>query len=143
MNISKGEVMTKEELQAMTKEQVFDFIREKLSFDKNIVNQLRVVDKAVFQKEHRRFEMSGYEDTVGECTKFNLAILNEFADVGIYDYTSYLFLDFYKGNGTLYFQYFGESENQEIELSGYTTTQIIYAIFENTILSGKKTRRRN
>lgn len=135
--------LTREDLKTKSKEEVYEFIRQKLSFETNISNNLRNINQEEFSKEHKRFEMSGYESNTGECTLSNLAILNEFAYLGIYDYTSYLFLDFYKGCGTLYFQYFGESENIELDLSGYGTTEIIYNIFEKTIFSDKKTRRRD
>ena len=135
--------MKTESLKTQTKEEVLAFIRKRLAFDKNIQAQLRKVDKNVFSSEHRRFDMSGYEVEKGECTLSNLAIVNEFANLGIYDYTNYLFLDFYKGIGTLYFQYFGEDQSQTLELAGYGTTEIIYAIFEKTIFSNKSTRRRS
>jgi hypothetical protein len=134
--------MTKQELKSLSKEEVMDFIRERLAFKDDIKSQLRTVKEEDFSKEHRRFQMSGYEGKTGECTLHNLAILNEFADLGIYDYTSYLFLDFYKGCGTLYYQYFGNSTNQEEELGGITTTEIVYIIFGKTILSNMSTRRR-
>ncbi len=135
--------MTEIDLQSKSKEQIFEFIRKRLSFDDDIQGRLRYVDKELFSKEHKRFEMSGYEVKTGECTKNNLEILNVFADIGIYDYTSYLFLDFYKGIGTLYFQYFSESENHKLEFGGSGTTEIIYAIFQKTIFSNKATRRRS
>jgi hypothetical protein len=119
------------------------FIRERLAFDPSIQDQFRNIPlREEFSKEHRRFDMSGYEGKTGDCTLQNLAIVNEFADLGIYDYTSYLFLDFYKGIGTLYYQYFGDSSNQTEELSGSGTTEIIYEIFKKTIFSKKSTRRR-
>lgn len=133
--------MTKEELKSKTKEEVIDFISQQLAFNE-VEEHLKYVDKEQFKKEHKRFNMSGYEGKTGECTVLNLAILNEFASLGIYDYTTYLFLDFYKGIGTLYLQYFGENENIELELAGYGTTEIIYTIFEKTIFSNKHTRRR-
>ena len=86
--------------------------------------------------------MSGYETETGKCTVDNLAILNLFADLGIYDYTSYLFLDFYKGTPTLYLKYFHDEDNFEFDYSGYRTTDIIYEVFLKTILSNKPTRRR-
>ena len=134
--------MTKDNLKAQSKDQILEFIRQRLSFS-DIECHLRNVNKESFRKEHKRFEMSGYESETGQCTKFNMEILNEFADLGIYDYTSYLFLDFYKGIGTLYFKYFCSDENQELELAGDGTTEIIYKIFQLTILSNKSTRRRN
>jgi hypothetical protein len=57
------------------------------------------------EKQHKRFKMSGYEAETGSCTIWNTSILNEFADLGIYDYTCYLFLDFYKGTPKLYLRY--------------------------------------
>jgi len=136
--------MTKEILLSKTKNEVLEFIRTRLSFNDDLGSQLRHIDKEVFKKEHRRFDMSGYDSKTGQCTKHNLAIVNEFADLGIYDYTSYLFLDFYKGEGTLYFKYFTEDENQKVEFGGYsfTTAEIIYEIFTKTIFSNKRTRRR-
>ena len=77
----------------MTKEEVFNLIRQRLSFGDELQQQLRHVDKDKFIKEHRRFEMSGFETQTGWCTVFNNDILNKFADLGIYNYTSYLFLD--------------------------------------------------
>lgn len=134
--------MIVKKLQSMTKEEVKDFIRSVLSFE-DIEEHLRYVNKDDFKKEHLRFKMSGYESIPGECTTENMAILNKFAYLGIYDYTTYLFLDFYKGNGTLYYQYFRSfSDNIEEDFGGYGTVEIIYAIFERTIFSGKSTRRR-
>lgn len=127
-------------LKQKSKEEVLDFIRERLSFSKEIQNQLRHVDEDEFKKEHRRFDMSGYESTTGKSTVFNSAILNEFADLGIYNYTSYLFLDFYKGIPTLYLKYFFEDENLAFDFSAFSTCDIIYAIFELTIFSDKRER---
>ncbi len=139
---TKSKSETVEMLQKKTKKDVFNFIKSRLSFDDKILSQLRHIDVEEMKKEHRRFEMSGYESNKGECTLHNQSILNEFADLGIYDYTSYLFLDFYKGSPTLYMKYFRESENLEFEIGGYGTKEIIYLIFEKTIFSDKGTRRR-
>ena len=129
-------------LKKRSKDDVFDFIRRRLAFDENILSQLRHISIEDMRKEHRRFEMSGYEDKKGQCTIFNLSIVNEFAELGIYDYTDYLFLDFYKGTPTLYLQYFQSNERLELELGGYGTVEIIYEIFERTIFSNKPARRR-
>ena len=144
--------MTKEELQTKTKAQVMDFIRTRLRFKSVTLAQLRHLDFMNSDKEHRRFEMSGYDyanDTPGQCVVHNTAILNRFADLGIYDYTTYLFLDFYKGLGTLYYQYWREDEHRNTDnegggcLGGVGTTEIIYEIFQLTIFSGRDTRRRD
>jgi hypothetical protein len=93
--------------------------------------------------QKKRFNFSGYEKNTGECTKLNQTILNIFSDLGIYDYTEYLFLDFYKGTPTLYLKYFEpDSENIQFEYSGYSTSEIILEIFKLTILSNKMKRRR-
>jgi hypothetical protein len=134
--------MTREVLSKQSKDEVLEFIRTRLKFDKSIESQLRRVDKKLFATEHRRFDMSGYETETGECTKHNLNIVNEFADLGIYDHTNYLFLDFYKGILTLYMQYWGDPENLEFDLSGIGTSEIIYFIFEKTIFTGEGRRRR-
>ena len=131
------------QLEHMTTEEVLNFIRKRLSFGSEIKRQLKHVDEDDFSKEHRRFEMSGCEQTTGWCTLFNTAILNEFANLGIYDYTSYLFLDFDKGTPTVYLKYYDENENLEYDLNGYTTTEIIFTIFELTIFSGRSKRPRS
>lgn len=87
--------------------------------------------------------MSGYESKIGDCTLHNLSVLNTFIDLGIYDYTDYLFLDFYKGSPTLYMKYFQTDQNLEFDKwSGFGTSEIIYEIFKLTILSNKPKRRR-
>lgn len=134
--------MLGETLKSKPKEEIFDFIRTRLAFDDAIVSQLRYTEKNNFKNEHRRFEMSGYESRTGQCTLQNIAILNEFADLGLYDYTNYLFLDFYKGHGTLYLRYFQENEDLEFDLGGCGTVEIIYEVFLKTIFSSKPTRRR-
>ena len=127
----------------MKKEEVFNFIRQRLAFSDELKRQLKHINEDEFKKEHRRFEMSGCEKATGWCTIFNTAILNEFANLGIYDYTSYLFLDFDKGTPTVYLKYFSDNENLEYDLNGYSTTEIIFTIFELTIFSGKPKRDRN
>ena len=119
------------DLKQMTKEEVFNFIRQRLSFSKELQEQFRHVNK------------DALESKTGQCTIFNTAILNEFADLGIYDYTSYLFLDFHNGTPTVYLKYFSENENLEYTFTGYTTTEIIFAILELTIFSGKPKRNRS
>jgi len=135
--------MTVEELKEKSKPEVLNYIRERLAFDQGTLNSLRQLNNEQKGNEHKRFEMSGYESKTGQCTLWNTSVLNTFADLGIYDYTSYLFLDFYKGIPTLYLKYFYENENIEIDdLSGCGTTEIIYKIFELTIFSNKGKRRR-
>jgi hypothetical protein len=128
------------ELKFKSKDEIFNFIRKRLRFEEGIVSSLKGID--TLGNQHKRFEMSGYESQTGYCTTWNLSILNEFADLGIYDFTSYLFLDFYKGTPTIYLKYFGERDNIEIDLGGYGTIDIIYEIFKLTIFSGKNKRRR-
>jgi hypothetical protein len=140
--------MTKEELKKMTDDEIKTFIRNTLKFD---TSSFRHCDKSLLDKEHLRFEMSGYENKTGDTTIKNQAILNKFAYLGIYDYTYYLFLDFYKGQGTLYMKYWdangfidasGDDENIEIDFGGYGTVDIIYEIFKLTIFTNYHTRRR-
>ena len=134
--------MTKEQpdhveaLKSMEESEIKQFIRERLTKD----------------GEKLRFEMSGYDNYAipnslykkGRCTLHNQKILNVFAYLGLYDYTSFLFLDFYKGGSRLYLQYWRDDElfiNDDFTI-GATTTEIIYEIFKLTILSDKMTRRR-
>jgi len=135
--------MTVEELKTKSKSDVLSFIRKRLTFEEGIISSIRQLESEQIESEHKRFDMSGYESITGQCTLWNTAVLNTFADLGIYDYTSYLFLDFYKGAPTLYLKYFHENENLEFdEWSGFGTTEIIYKIFELTIFSNKGKRRR-
>lgn len=120
--------MNFEELKAkyerQEKEDILSFIRERLSFDKKMISHFKYITEDDFTKEHLRFDMSGYEDNTGECTVSNMAILNRFADLGIYDYTSYLFLDFYEGTPTLYLRYWGEEDNYVLNnLGGLRTVE--------------------
>jgi len=99
--------------------------------------------------ERLRFDMSGYDyyesprydgdehrRIVGSCVLHNQRVLNTFAHLGIYDYSQYLFVDFYKGCGFIYIN------GEEHEVGGCTTADIIYEVFKLTILSGKGQRRR-
>lgn len=140
---AQGDAMNRDELKSMPKEQVLTFIRDRLAFGSSVASSIRHVDHEAFKREHKRFEMSGYESRTGECMLHNLDVLNSFADLGIYDYTEYLFLDFYKGCGTLYLKYFGGHENLEFQLSGSGTVDFIYEIFKATIFSSRATRRRS
>lgn len=131
--------MTKETIAGLSTDQIEKAIRQRLSFE-DISYQLSHVDKDLFrEKEHRRFNMSGYGDSVLTTQ----AILNEFFDLGIYDYTTYLFLNFYKGDGVLYYQYIGEDENRTEDLGGHGTIEIIHKILQLTALSGRKPYRRD
>ena len=71
------------DLKQMTKEEVFNFIRQRLSFNDELLEQFRHVKKDDLAKEHRRFEMSGNESKTGWCTVFNTAILNEWVSITI------------------------------------------------------------
>jgi len=91
-----------------------------------------------------KFDMSGYDNSPGQCTLLNQEILNRFACLGIYDYTDYLFLDFYKGTPRLYMKYWDNEEIIELEqeMNGWTTSEIISQIYLLTVGSGRRTRRR-
>ena len=115
--------MNVEELKQLRKYQVYDYISSVLG--------------------EARFDMSGYDyGETGTNVIFNGEILARFAHLGIYDYTRYLYLDFYKGNGTIYYGYFYEVTNEEKTLGGMRTVDIIYEIFSLTIFSKKSKRRR-
>jgi len=181
--IVKNNEMTAEILKKMSKEEVLDFIRKRLSLKNNypeifehiysttdndnddyytrkkieqeieyLQNYLNDKEKnldeykrmyGLLDKEHMRFDMSGYESVKGQVTIHNMGILNKFADLGIYDYTCFLFLDFYKGTPSIYLKYWDTDEYfEEDDLGGLTTSEIIYRIFELTIFTNKETRRR-
>lgn len=125
-------------LKTMSDEAIKDFIRLELSRD----------------GERLRFEMSGYDDhdtlkdptthrLKGTCVMHNQKVLNTFAYLGIYDYTDYLYVDFYKGGGRLGYRLWGgRHEHKEVELAGDGTIEIILAVFKLTVLSNRDTRRR-
>ena len=135
--------MTKEQsnyiklIKTMKRSQVIGFIRACLTNDDG---------------EKLKFNMSGYDSfdasdslsKMGSCTVHNQKVLNVFAYLGLYDYTDFLFLDFYKGGSRLYFKYWNEDELyiNETFTNGHSTSEIIYEIFTLTILSNKNTRRR-
>lgn len=141
--IKADELTQQDEISEVNKkEDILNFIKHKLSFP-DISSNFRHTDEELFKKEHFRFEMSGYDgDTVGSCTVSNQNLLNKFAYLGLYDFTEYLFLDFYKGTPTLYWKYWGEKKNREETFDGWKTSEIIYKIFELTIFSNKNKRRR-
>ena len=76
------------------------------------------------------------------ANSFRIAVL-KIVHWPVFDYTSYLFLDFHNGTPTVYLKYFSENENLEYSFTGYTTTEIIFAILELTIFSGKPKRNRS
>ena len=118
-----------EDLRSMTKSEIHWFIRGNL----------------IKKGKKKRFQMSGYDiGSRGSCTIHNQKVLNTFAYLGIYDYTDFLCLDFYKGSPSIAYSYWGNDKLMYSEdLNGYSTTEIIYKIFELTILSNKTKRRRN
>ena len=129
------------ELKKLPKDEILNFIRHELSL-KDPHNWIRhEIDPTSI---HKRFEMSGYEGKTGECTLWNQEVLNTFAYLGIYDYTTFFFLDFYKGDPTIYYNYWCDLEHVVADnLSGYGTTELIYEVFKLTIFSGKRKRRRD
>jgi len=103
----------------------------------------RIRKKITINGEKLRFDMSGYyNNKKGDIVVMNDNILKIFADEGIYDYTTFLYLDFYKGLPQLYLQYWNEKIVRKYEFCGYTTTEIIFEILVLTIYSGKSERRR-
>jgi hypothetical protein len=133
------------ELKNSTKEKVMNFIKERLTItDEELTFYTKLASGCTTISDNRlRFEMSGYETLTGKCTVWNQAVLNRFADLGIYDYTKYLFLDFAKGHGELYLEYYYESTPLLIDdLGGVGTREIIYEVFLNTIFSDKPKRQR-
>jgi hypothetical protein len=88
-----------------------------------------------------RFEMSGYNNYSsgrnrnhgerGSCVVHNTELLLRFAKYGLYEHFNFLYLDFYKGTPIIYYQYWNdEVMHVNDQYSGYTTTEIIFKIFE-------------
>lgn len=135
--------ITAEQLKQMPKEEVFAFIRKVLAYPEVVIKSAQ--KNVDLRGEHYRFDMTGEDGrTTGSNTIHNQTILNKFAFLGIYDYTKFLTIDFYKGHGTLYFCYFNDDIEsvQEVELGGYKTTEIIYEVFKRTIFTDLPKRRR-
>lgn len=121
------------------------------------------VRHADLSKDHLRFEMSGYGLGDNDCYFDNLEILKLFADYGIWDYVSYLYLDAYKGIMTLHWGWWANSIPKDWEIrdhvsygsvgnystedmySGWTTTDIIFDIIKRVSIEPRahnwKTRR--
>ena len=68
------------DLKQMTKEEVFNFIRQRLSFSKELQEQFRHVNKDDLAKEHRRFEMSGNESKTGPVSYTHLMCIRDRAN---------------------------------------------------------------
>lgn len=131
---------TAEQLKGMLIDDVFAYIRKTLEFPHAVTSSVRVS----FSSQHYRFDMSGTDGgATGSNVIHNLTILNKFAHLGIYDYTKFLTIDFYKGHGTIYFCYWNEDDIQEVEMGGHGTCEIIYEIFSRTIFTDKPKRRRD
>ena len=126
----------------MTDTEIKSFIRERLAFPHSVTRSMRHHPDAGM--EHFRFDMSGYGSNV---TSSNNSLLDKFEDIGIYDYTLFLSLDFYKGGPILILRYFhggdfrGDADVYE-EFHGWGTVEIIFRIIKLTIFSGERTRRR-
>lgn len=120
-------------------------------FTEGQIEDLRnmVRERLTFGSRRLRFEMSGYDvENVGNCVSVNSEILLKFADLGIYNTTRFMVLDFYKGCGVFIYSPWDEYDENfrnivySEELGGLTTTEIIVRIIEITLFSGFKERRR-
>jgi len=123
--------LTADALKESSSGDVLNYIREKLKFNYNLLKQLHCYQYSKDKNEHRRFDFSGdfYEGIVS-----NINIINEFADLGIYDNLDYLFVKFYKGSAIIYYKYvYDQNCYHSEDLSGLTTSEIIYEIFKITI----------
>lgn len=143
----KNQKEMKEKLSKMNKSEVMSFIREVLKYDRLTLRH----HEGDISKEHKRFEMSGYNSGRASCVSvYNQSIINEFAYLGIYDYFVFLSIDFYKGFGVLYYRLWSDgiataNENimaRTMDFSGMGTTDIIYEILKLSVLSTNGTRRR-
>lgn len=129
---------------SVSKMEILDFIRYKLRFSDSLIRSLKGCGINFGEKQHYRFDMSGYEGITGWNTLHNQMILNKFAYLGIYDYTHFLCLDFYKGCVSLYMKYWDDDSaggGFKVDLSNKPTTEIIYTIFMYTVFTDRPTRR--
>jgi len=79
-----------------------------------------------------KFNMSGYnnDDTPGTCVAHNMHILLKFAHLGIFDAHDFLYLDFYKGTGTLFYGADRDLCSTEDAFGGLGTKDIILEILK-------------
>jgi len=121
--------MTVEQLKTISKEQIYDFIRDRLKFDEGVLNSFRNTDHDILEKQHKRFDM-----TSRRYAAYNNSLLHLFDDLGIYGYVEYLFINFHEGLVYLHYQYSQNGKNYRLELTGEGTVDIIHRIFKLTIL---------
>ena len=89
------------------------------------------------------FDMSGYDSKKpGDCHKYNQYILSLFSDLDLARNMSVMYLDFYKGSGGFSYMYWDDDELEYFDLSGHSTTDIIYRIINICIISNITQRRR-
>lgn len=127
-----------EDIKNASVEDIRDYIRQMLCYDRELIHY------GLHKHFHRRFDMSGY-NTEGRvsCSVLNMEIVNTFQHLGIYDYTRYLTIDYVKGGGDLFYQfYYGRDEQIVEDVTTMGTVSVIQRIFELTILSGRQKRRR-
>lgn len=146
------------ELKEMTDKELYKFIRERLSI-KNNIEWMRFNYFRLSESRHGLgFEMSGYDNgddcknnnLHGTCEIYNRHLLDIFSDIGIYDYTKFLDLDFYKGSGFLHYKLFYDYKYNEpfnvhkiIDFGNESTSTIIFNILKLTVLSDNEERRRS
>jgi len=117
--------ITIKELRQRTKEQIFEYINEKLRFEEIILNSLRYSEK--FKKnQHYRFDMTG----LGNTEQHNVLILNKFRCLGVFEKFDMVLVRFYKGSGELKYVYNDKNEVHVDDVSGMGTREIIYKILQ-------------
>ena len=109
----------------MTDEQLEEFVRGRLAYGRHALSETRSEEKP-----HKRFDMSGYGDRCGSCQLHNTAILNLFADCGIYNKILVIYLVAYKGTMVLYYTPWGEAELHSVEYGGWGTVDILCDIIK-------------
>lgn len=122
-------------LRSSSKENVMNFIRANLAFDSDVYTSIRRIGygEEVY-KEHYRFDMS-------HNAPINNKILSIFEPLGTQNTQGPFILSFWKGYPSLaFFNEYSFSYDRPPTLrftkclSGYGTVEIIYFIFQNTIL---------
>lgn len=131
------------ELKKMSKDSVLLFIRNKLMFDYGTITSFSDLHDLKYndEKQHKRFIM--YGDSSSEIILWNKSIVDVFTYLGIYNYTHYLHLGFHKGNPSIYLKYWhgGDiiDENSK-DYRTYSTSELIYEIFQLTIFSDRESK---
>lgn len=123
-----------EKVRSMDGPQLDAFILERLQFPKDHVYTQHDDEHPEGRSKHLRFDMSGFGDNCS-CAIHNNRIIQLFADCGIYNKMTFMHLDCYKGNVTLHYLWWKDSQDSQLtrskDYTSYGTRAIIKSLLIN------------